>query len=316
MATKRLLYRNEYADLEKCPRCKKSRWKSNESNGNVIGKKKNHKKVPQKILRYFPLTPRLQRLFLTKNITSKMRWHKEGKVDDGALRHPTDSMAWKQLDEVHSWFALNSRSVRLGLTSDGFNPYGVMSSSHSTWPVMLIPHSLPPWMCLKQPFWIMSMIIPGPTSLGNNIDIYLQPLIDELNQLWENGVETYDVSLEQNFHLHVAILWTINDFPAYAVMSGWSTKGELACPCCYKDTVSLRLKHGRKHCYMGHRRFLEANYKWRRNKEAFDNTWETREAPKPLSGNDVIEQCKTFEQVIFGKSTGKRKRDQEIKCYN
>ena len=61
---------------------------------------------------------------------------------------------------------------------------------------MLIPYNLPPWMCLKQPFWIMSMIIPGPTSLGNNIDVYLQPLIDELNQLWENGVETYDVSLE------------------------------------------------------------------------------------------------------------------------
>ena len=40
------------------------------------------------------------------------------------------------------------------------------------------------------------MIILGPTSPGNNIDVYLQPLIDELNQLWENGVETYDVSLE------------------------------------------------------------------------------------------------------------------------
>ncbi|XP_050281976.1 uncharacterized protein LOC126722879 [Quercus robur] len=278
-----VLYRNEYADLEKCPRCKKSRWKSNESNGNIIGKKKNHKKVPQKILRYFPLTPRLQRLFLTKNIASEMRWHKEGRVDDGVLRHPADSIAWKQLDEVHSWFALDSRNVRLGLASDGFNPYGVMSSSHSTWPVMLIPYNLPPWMCLKQPFWIMSMIIPGPTSPGNNIDIYLQPLIDELNQLWENGVETYDVSLEQNFRLHAAILWTINDFPAYAVMSRWSTKGGLACPCCHKDTVSLRLKHGQKHCYMGHRRFLEANHKWRRNKEAFDNTRETREAPKPLS---------------------------------
>ena len=68
-----VLYQNEYADLEKCPRCKKSIWKSNESNGNVIGKKKNNKKVPQKILHYFPLTPRVQRLFLTKHITSEMR---------------------------------------------------------------------------------------------------------------------------------------------------------------------------------------------------------------------------------------------------
>jgi hypothetical protein len=61
-----------------------SRWKSMENNAenecdeDVIGKNKNKKKVLQKILRYFPLTPRLQRLFMTKRIASDMRWHKEG----------------------------------------------------------------------------------------------------------------------------------------------------------------------------------------------------------------------------------------------
>ena len=50
------------------------------------------------------------------------------------------------------------------------------------------------------------MIIPDPTSLGNNIDICLQPLIEEINQLWENGVKTYVVSLEQNFRLCASIL--------------------------------------------------------------------------------------------------------------
>jgi hypothetical protein len=162
---------------------------------------------------------------------------------------------------------------------------------------MLIPYNLPPWMCLKQPFWIMSMLIPGPKSPGNDIDVYLQPLIDELKQLWEHGVETYDASLEHNFRLHAAVLWTINDFPAYAVLSGWSTKGELACPSCHKDTCSSRLKYGRKHCYMGHRRFLESNHTWRRNKSSFDNTRETRQAPKPLSGDEVIEEYEKFEQT-------------------
>jgi hypothetical protein len=317
-----VLYRNEYSSLEQCPICMESRWKSmennaeNESEEDVIGKNKNKKKVPQKILRYFPLTPRLQRLFMTKRIASDMRWHKEGRVNDGVLRHPADSMAWKLLDEIHSWFALDSRNVRLGLATDGFNPFGVMSVSYSTWPVMLIPYNLPPWMCLKQPFWIMSMLIPGPKSPGNDIDVYLQPLIDELKQLWEHGVETYDASLEHNFRLHAAVLWTINDFPAYAVLSGWSTKGELACPSCHKDTCSSRLKYGRKHCYMGHRRFLESNHTWRRNKSSFDNTRETRQAPKPLSGDEVIEQYEKFEQTAFGKITGKRKRDNEIRWHN
>ena len=177
-----VLYRNEYADLEQCPICMESRWKSihnnvvNKSDETTIQKEKKNKKVPNKILRYFPLTPRLQRLFMTKHIAPDMRWHKEGRVNDRVLRHPTDFMAWKRLDELHPWFASNSRNVRLGLGSDGFNPFGVMSTSHSTWPIMLVPYNLPLWMCLKQPFWIMSMLIPRPKSPGNDIDMYLQLL--------------------------------------------------------------------------------------------------------------------------------------------
>jgi len=58
-----------------------------------------------------------------------------------------------------------------------------MSTSHSTWPVMLVPYNLPPWMCMKQQYFILSMIIPGPTAPGMNIDVYLQPLISELQEL-------------------------------------------------------------------------------------------------------------------------------------
>lgn len=58
-----------------------------------------------------------------------------------------------------------------------------MSIAHSTWPVVLTNYDLPPWMCMKQPYLILSMLIDGPRGLGNNIDIYLQLLIDELKEL-------------------------------------------------------------------------------------------------------------------------------------
>ena len=73
---------------------------------------------------------------------------------------------------------------------------------------------------MKQTFFMLSLLILGPTILENDIDIYLQPLIDELNELWKVGVETYDASTKQNFCMRVAILWNINDFPAYANLSG------------------------------------------------------------------------------------------------
>jgi len=103
------------------------------------------------------------------------------------LRHPADGEAWKDFDRRYPDFEKDSRNVRLGLASDGFNPFRNLSSKHSTWPVMLIPYNLPPWICMKQTSLILSMIIPGPDSPGNDIDVYLQPLIDELLELGGSG---------------------------------------------------------------------------------------------------------------------------------
>jgi len=65
----------------------------------------------------------------------------------------------------------------------------------------------------------MSTLIPGLRAPGNDIDVYLQPLIDELKELWENSVEIYDASMKETFQSYASILWTINDFPAYENLS-------------------------------------------------------------------------------------------------
>jgi hypothetical protein len=109
-----------------------------------------------------------------------MRLHDEGLTKYGVLRHSANGEAWKSFDLAYPEFSGNSKNVRLGLTSDGFNPFGNMSTSHSTWPVMLVPYNLPHWMCKKQTSFILSLIIPGPSSHGMDINVYLQPLIEEL----------------------------------------------------------------------------------------------------------------------------------------
>ncbi|KAH0751289.1 hypothetical protein KY290_030521 [Solanum tuberosum] len=218
-----------------------------------------------------------------------MRWHHENKANDGIMRHPVDSKAWKKFDELHQSFAVEPRNVRLGLASDGFQPFGCSRTPYSIWPVVLIPYNLPPWLCIKQENFILSMLIPGPGSPGDEIDVYLQPLIDELKKLWETGVCTFDASTKQNFTLHAALLWTINDFPTYGNLSGWSTKGKLACPCCNRETSSIRA-NGKKQCYMGHRHFLPLNHKWRNDKKSFDGTVNRRLPPNTLSGDDILDQ--------------------------
>ena len=46
---------------------------------------------------------------------------------------------------------------------------------------------------------MLSLLIPGPYQPGNEIDIYLKPLVDELKELWEEGVETYDTYSKEHF---------------------------------------------------------------------------------------------------------------------
>jgi len=108
-----------------------------------------------------------------------------------------------------------------------------------------------------------------------DIDVYLRPLVLELKELWENVVTTWDAQTMKKFKLHAILLWTINDFLAYAILSGWSTKGKFVCPYCHKDTDYFWLKHGRKHSYMGSQRLLPLDHAWRQNMVSFNNMVET-----------------------------------------
>ncbi|KAH7833075.1 hypothetical protein Vadar_002868 [Vaccinium darrowii] len=229
---------------------------------------------------------------MSSKTTSFMKWHDEGRTKDGFICHPTDSPAWQTFDFQHKEFAKDPCNVRLVLASDGFNPFGMMNVSHSTWPAVLMPYNLPPWMCKKQPYFMFSLLIPDRSTPENNIDIYLQPLIEELKELREVGVHTHDASTNQNFKMHVALMWTINDFPAYANFSGSSNKGRLACPCCHKDMRSSWLKSIEKHIYTDHRQLLEDSHVFRRDKRLFNGKEESRKTPCRLTGSMELDELK------------------------
>jgi hypothetical protein len=54
--------------------------------------------------------------------------------------------------------------------------------------------------------------------------------------------------------------------------------------------------------YVAHRHFLPPDHPWRNKAVSVNNKVETREAPEPLSGAQVLEQYSPFEQVEFGKT--------------
>ncbi|XP_058766785.1 uncharacterized protein LOC131640406 [Vicia villosa] len=301
-----MLFWKEHEKDNFCTVCEASRWKQNaRTEGCESEQSKNDYRVPAKILRHFPLIPRLQRLFMCSKTAESMRWHEEERSKDGKLRHPADGKAWKDFDELHPEFSSESRNVRLGLTSDGFNPFRTMSLSHSTWHVLMMVYNTPPWLSMKPEYTMLSLLIPGPKSPGNDIDVYLQPLIDELKELWESSIETCDSSMNQTFQMRAALMWTISDYPAYAILSGWGTKGKLACACCKSNTNSLYLKYSHKMCYTNHRIFLPRTHSWRGDVKSFNGEEEHRTAPSMLNGAEILELLKDFNNE-FGKKKKKK----------
>ncbi|XP_074374712.1 uncharacterized protein LOC141715129 [Apium graveolens] len=180
------------------------------------------------------------------------------------------------------------------------NPYRTLSSTHSTWPVLLTIYNLPPWLCMKRKYIMLTLLIPGPKEAGNNIDVYLQPLIEDLKLLWDQGEKMYDAYSQIYFNLRAMIFCTISDFPGYGNLSGYTIKGAKACPICEDATIDLRLKNCKKNVYMGHRTFLPLTHPYRKRKNDFDGTIETRVARFPLTGKEVFERVKDID-VVLGK---------------
>jgi ferredoxin-like protein FixX len=85
-----MLFWKEHANKKKCLECGQSRFIKvvTQSSEKVMTK------VAQKQLHYFPITPRLKWLFISKINTRHMRWHKEGiRENDVVMGNPSDGEA-------------------------------------------------------------------------------------------------------------------------------------------------------------------------------------------------------------------------------
>jgi hypothetical protein len=86
----------------------------------------------------------------------------------------------------------------------------------------------------------MSILIQGPKQLGNDIDVYLRPLVEELLLLWSStGVRVWDEYKHEHFDLRALLFVTINDRLALSNLSGQSNKGYNTCTHCFHDMEGI-----------------------------------------------------------------------------
>ena len=106
------------------------------------------------------------------------------------------------------------------------------------------------------------MIISSPKQPGNDIDVFLEPLMEGMKILWEDGVKMMDASVNKEFTLKAIIFVTITDYPSLFALSG-QIKGKSGCVVCIDGTCYTYLNGSKKLVYMRHRRFLPKKHRYR-----------------------------------------------------
>ena len=54
-------------------------------------------------------------------------------------------------------------------------------------------------MCMKERYMSFTAVVQGRTNPKLKINVFLQAGVAESEQLWEEGILAYDISLKQNF---------------------------------------------------------------------------------------------------------------------
>jgi len=153
-----MLYYLENINLTKYRTCRHAHYKPRIGKGRTL--------VIYKKLRYFPITPKLQRLFISLKTLKYMTLHHSHNAVDGVMMHPSDGKAWKYFNRVHHQFSMEWRNVYFGLCTDRFNPFGSFAALYSCWSVILTVYNLLSGMCMRLEFMFLSTVILDPNNIG------------------------------------------------------------------------------------------------------------------------------------------------------
>ena len=253
-----VLYEGDNEHLTECPICHEQRYIPGSNN------------VPRRVARYFDVIKHLQRLFKCPQVAQHMTWYNSHRSGGQLMRSVADSEQWKAIDHNEPEFATVPTNLRLGLVGDGIIPYKNNAIKHSTWVLLITFYNLPPWLLTKKNFISLALLIPGPKSpTAENIDVYLAPIIRDLLRLW-HGVPAINMAKPEGsrrFTLRAMLIWTVNDFPAYGLLSGQLLN---------------------KMIYLGGRRFLAPDHRFRRARAAFNNHQEWQVGPDRPTGEEVL----------------------------
>ena len=160
--------RYKYSKLYSCPVCQKRRFYGN--------------RQPRRRFIYYPIIPRLQRLYTCKSTSELLQSHAYGASlrDLDLVSDIWDTQQWENAFGENGIFCGDPRGIALQFSTDGVNPYSANKVQYFMWPMMTTLLNLP--KNLRHLFSGISLlgIIPGNDGEPKKSDPYMEILVDEL----------------------------------------------------------------------------------------------------------------------------------------
>jgi len=166
----------------------------------------------------------------TAEIIQSYRITVQNVPDDDTLISDIWGAEVMQSDRMRKFFEGNDdnkRAIALQFALDGVQTHAFRSNE--VWPLICLNLNL--LSCIKfcEDNILPLAITPGPNE-PVDIDSFLSPMVDEVQQLSKDGVQCYDAYTEEMFRLRVHIVVCTGDTPAIAKLL--SMKKSTAKHCC------------------------------------------------------------------------------------
>lgn len=207
-----LLFYGKYAELKSCKFCGHQRY---DERGKAF-----------RIATYISIASILRTMFESPEFAKEVRAHEEAyqemktrcaqediSLDDWVMDDIWYSPGWFHLFR-EEWTSekdeLDPRHIAICLSTDGIAAFE--TSSVSLWPITATILNLPPLLRNSFRYLIVTGMVPGERgSSVEDINSFLQPVVDELSELYVDGFECYDAHTQEVFRCHVKLVYFVTD---------------------------------------------------------------------------------------------------------
>lgn len=155
-----ILFGGRYKFWKRCLKCREPQCQNDMQS----------RKVPWKIVGWFPIILRLRHQFRCSKLAEDMVWHSTHRSDPNVepriMSLMVDSPLNAFVEERWPEFCMDPRHVGRGIGSDGVSPYALTGKArpYFVWLVVIVNYNLPPWKSMKKGHLMLTLIIPGPTQ--------------------------------------------------------------------------------------------------------------------------------------------------------